>query len=402
LMAPLIGETRHCYSPLPPAWCFADDCAAGIIVSDKGHRSWHVAASQSSVQVGAWPQHQNEATTSKPRVPVLVENVRSPAHVDNKAGAALSRWSASHMQRRRLFPQEDNTGTTASLLREMQQLQKDVQDLREEMHTTSTGPERLPASFFGLPADACQGEEVLITALAKSDPQYELLSRHFMASWREHVLCNGSSVRCPPARVRLLRIEKVHSPKLARAYCSWLKRRLSRQPHVDNGNTQIEELNSAIRVRTFPNLPNLNEVLLYHGCGWDAGRAIAAAGFDAGLAGSECAFGPGVYFTTVASMADFFTDRAGISGQLGHGEPERAMYITRVALGTVHEAKKFSKYTSPPPGCDSILGVPSERGGCVASDEFVVFENSQAMPQYRVIYEHSEGCTCRTCVYLRT
>jgi len=362
---------------------------AGNTLHDAGFRSWGLSVATSSVQVGAWPQHLLHAATSMP-----AESVRSPAQVDSSACAAQLR-PAIRMQRRHSHHQ-------ANLLHELQQLRNDVRHLREEVKTISSGPGRLPASFFKLPSDACEGEQVLVTALAKSDPEYELLSRHFMASWRGHLMCNGSSVQCPPASVRLLRIEKVHSPKLARLYCSWLSRRLGRPPQIDSRSTQLEELNSAIRVRTFPSVPNLNEVLLYHGCGWDAGEAIAATGFDAGFAGSNCAFGPGVYFTTVASMADFFTDSAGISLQLGHHESERVMYVARVALGTVYEAKSFTKYTSPPHGCNSILGVPSDRGGCVASDEFVIFENTQAMPQYRIIYEHVEGCKCRTCVFLRT
>merc|ERR1719223_1994016 len=120
--------------------------------------------------------------------PMLVENVCTPAQVDNNAGASQS-MPVTHVQRRHTYPQVDvkvevNAGKRASLRHELQRLQNDVQRLREELKTTSSGPERLPASFFELPADACEGEQVLITPLAKSDPEYELLSRHFMASWR--------------------------------------------------------------------------------------------------------------------------------------------------------------------------------------------------------------------------
>ena len=91
------------------------------------------------------------------------------------------------------------------------------------------------------------------------------------------------------------------------------------------------------------------------------------------------AFGGGSYFTTRASKADFYTEKLSPISSL------RQMLVARVALGEVSEATAFDSFLRCPPldadglRCDSVLGVPRSRGGCVDHDEFVVYERKQAV-----------------------
>merc|ERR1711933_38459 len=104
----------------------------------------------------------------------------------------------------------------------------------------------------------------------------------------------------------------------------------------------------------------------------------------------------GAYFTTMASKADYYTDLFSHGGQ----SSSRVIFVARVALGEIHEAKTCDSSLRRPPvrndglRFDSVLGVPRSRGGRVDHDEFIVYERKQCCPQFAIVYRHKPTCRC--------
>lgn len=213
--------------------------------------------------------------------------------------------------------------------------------------------------------------------LAPSDPRRQWLEEYINGSLMSHRKTYESEEWCSPPQIEIIRVSEVFNPTVNNAF--------------------------------YQQLSQMSEVLLFHGCKWDSLFGILREGFDPRLGGvnTGAAFGIGCYFTTVASKADAYTER----WDEWEGRPNceipselRCLLVARVALGEVFEMfEADSSLRRPPVGpnevrCDSVLGVPRQRGGVVDYDEFVIYKQAQAAPQFIVDYKHTECCTCRSCM----
>lgn len=136
---------------------------------------------------------------------------------------------------------------------------------------------------------------------------------------------------------------------------------------------------------------SVNEALLFHGTSWDiATKDIATRGFDFRLSKFGY-YGSGVYFASNGCKSHQYAKAQGHT---------RTVIISRVALGDmcwanrVHRELKRPPRTSTPSGhrrCfDSVVARPGPMPGHVhgvqAHQEFVIFDNCQAYPEFIVEY----------------
>ncbi|CAE7806991.1 SBE2.1 [Symbiodinium sp. CCMP2592] len=242
--------------------------------------------------------------------------------------------------------------------------------------------------------------------LAPSDPRRQWLEEYIQGSLMSHRKMYDSEEWCSPPQIEIIRISEVFNPIVNNAYYQ----QLSQMQEVWGTDRQaVPEMSRAIPIRTAWDRNRMNEVLLFHGCKWDSLFGILREGFDPRLGGinTGAAFGIGCYFTTVASKADAYTER----WEEWEGRPNceipadlRCLLVARVALGEISELRDADASLRRPPcstadvRCDSVLGVPRARGGCVDYDEFVIYKQAQATPQFIVDYKHIDCCTCRSCM----
>lgn len=242
--------------------------------------------------------------------------------------------------------------------------------------------------------------------LAPSDPRRQWLEEYIQGSLMSHRKMYDSEEWCSPPQIEIIRISEVFNPIVNNAYYQ----QLSQMQEVWGTDRQpLPEMSRAIPIRTAWDRNRMNEVLLFHGCKWDSLFGILREGFDPRLGGinTGAAFGIGCYFTTVASKADAYTER----WEEWEGRPNceipadlRCLLVARVALGEISELRDADASLRRPPcstadvRCDSVLGVPRARGGCVDYDEFVIYKQAQATPQFIVDYKHIDCCTCRSCM----
>jgi len=238
------------------------------------------------------------------------------------------------------------------------------------------------------------------------DPRRLWLQDYFEASLKCHRISYNSDEWCPAPLLNIVKICEVRNDAVNGVYLQELASiASSRQGH----RQKVPELEQAICLRTHLQGPKLNEALLFHGCKWETVFSILREGFDSRLGGTNVgsAFGIGTYFSTVASKADLYSQRwADWPHKPANCEvPEnlRCMICARVALGEIYEATRSDDSLRRPPlgrdntRCDSLVGVPRDRGGCVDYDEFVIFKPGQAVPQFVIEYEHLPECQCRFC-----
>lgn len=141
----------------------------------------------------------------------------------------------------------------------------------------------------------------------------------------------------------------------------------------------------------------LNEHYLFHGTSPEAAESIAESGFRLNLAGTHAGtmFGKGAYFGECASKADEYASAgSGVGQALGfrgfaQANDEFAILVCRVCCGKVFRALRASDKSEFLPLIEqgAIDGVLGDREASVGTyREFVVFNEAQVYPEYRVIY----------------
>ncbi|CAE8604181.1 unnamed protein product, partial [Polarella glacialis] len=241
--------------------------------------------------------------------------------------------------------------------------------------------------------------------LDPADPRRQWLEDYVKNSLMPHrIECDSSEV-CEAAEIQIVRISEVINETANAGYQAVLR---DMQQGLRCDCRRVQELSRAIPVCSDYEGPKMNEVLLFHGCSWSQLFGVLREGFDSRLGGNQDAsFGIGSYFTAVASKADGYSQRWGdweerpacdISPDI------RCLLVARVALGEISEQLDADTTLRRPPmgrgdrRCDSVLGVPRDRGGCVDYDEFVVYRPGQATPQFIIDYQHLPSCFCRCCI----
>lgn len=270
-----------------------------------------------------------------------------------------------------------------------------------------TSLESIAEWVFALNAHGLKPQEAYERILVPhGDPRRQWLEDYLLNSLQAHRRDYNSEEWCPAPEVNVIKIWEVINETVNSLYRRELQSMVLARP---GGRPSVPELENAIHVRTDTAGPQLNEALLFHGCRWETVFAILREGFDSRLGGTNAgaAFGIGTYFSTVASKADQYTQKwadwerhpsCTVPAEL------RCMLVARIGLGQIYEATVSDQTLRRPPlgedgiRCDSVLGVPRERGGSVDFDEFVIYKSAQATPQFVIEYEHKLECQCRTCV----
>jgi hypothetical protein len=145
---------------------------------------------------------------------------------------------------------------------------------------------------------------------------------------------------------------------------------------------------------------SLNEHYLFHGTTPEAAENIAESGFSLNLAGTHAGtmFGNGAYFAECSSKADeYASSGSGVGHALGfrgfaQKDDEFAILVCRVCCGQVFRALRASDQSKFLPLIEqgAIDGVLGDREASVGTyREFVVFNEAQIYPEYRVLYRRT-------------
>ena len=136
-----------------------------------------------------------------------------------------------------------------------------------------------------------------------------------------------------------------------------------------------------------------NEFMGFHGCPFELASAntIDSFGFNTLMSGSHFGnmFGPGIYMAANASKADIYTtdDRNGL----------RYMYLSRCALGHAIDARHAGAHHNYKDR-HSVRAITKKDGGEVEYNEYVLLQNNQVLPTYKIAYKHRSECKCTHCM----
>ena len=208
----------------------------------------------------------------------------------------------------------------------------------------------------------------------------------------------SSSAHCSPPLLEVVRVEQIFNPRLQEKYLSELQdcaglceQRLTHR---------LEDLVDAPRVQSVEGL-DLNEVMLFHGVQVDLVERLAMQGLDPRRAGTNAGkmFGAGSYFADLSSKADIYTTP--------NDANERCLLVVRTCLGEPSFAREGCPDRTLPDerpdgrgALNSVVALTHSEGGAVEHREFVVYKETQALPQYAVWYRHKAECDCTHC-YLK-
>ena len=225
-----------------------------------------------------------------------------------------------------------------------------------------------------------------------SEPIYLHLASelHRTRSRHEH---QGLLHKAP--RYEVDRIEHICTPRLQAKYLTEVQDIIGL---CNKGGLNDRLLDvDALRVHSYHGL-DLNEFMLFHGADSKLIDRLTKQGLDPRYAGKHRGkmFGAGVYFATNSSKSDNYTkpDAQGL----------RCLLVVRVCLGEPHRAdQKDHTIKLPPDRADSrgpknsVIGLVEAEGGPLKFREYVVYKETQSLPQFAIWYRHSEGCQCTHC-----
>jgi hypothetical protein len=204
-----------------------------------------------------------------------------------------------------------------------------------------------------------------------------------------------SSAHRPPPRLEIVRVEQIFNPRLQEKYLSELQdcAGLCEQSVTH----RLEDLVDAPRVQSVEGL-DLNEVMLFHGVPVDLVERLAMQGLDPRRAGTNAGkmFGAGSYFADLSSKADIYTTP--------NDANERCLLVVRTCLGEPSFAREGCPNRTLPDerpdgrgALNSVVALTHSEGGAVEHREFIVYKETQALPQYAVWYRHKAECDCTHC-----
>lgn len=201
-------------------------------------------------------------------------------------------------------------------------------------------------------------------------------------------------------KLQLQRVLKIHNPRLQEKYLSELQDIAGLcGGRVSNLGQEVD----AQRVESFDG-QMLNEYLLFHGAKSELIEQLQLQGLDPRLAGSNVGnlFGVGTYFAANSSKSDLYTtpNEAG----------ERCILVSRVCLGEPFRARQGDRNMRLPPArtsgnpgrLNSVIGMTQAQGGMLQHPEFIVYKDTQSLPQYSLWYKHATDCGCTHCSYITT
>ncbi|CAE8613734.1 unnamed protein product [Polarella glacialis] len=212
---------------------------------------------------------------------------------------------------------------------------------------------------------------------------------------------HGPNSRCSPMRqAKVLRVLKVHNVRLGQKYDSRCKQML--QDHADQGvavGPLTPDVNSFLQstIKAFDEWmhleASLHECLLLHGSKRQNISEIVSSGFEERLSRQGGLYGEGIYFAEESCKSFQYCDKDG---------GENSMILSRVLLGDPHYAKGPLGQMKISPKRDEADATKGRHNSVVANvgtpngqpppsvqehREYVIFDGSQAYPEYVVIFE---------------
>jgi ubiquitin C len=202
---------------------------------------------------------------------------------------------------------------------------------------------------------------------------------------------------CEPPVLRVVRVEQIFTPRLQEKYLAEVQDIAGLCDGGRIANRLADEL-SAPRVSSFDGL-DLNETILFHGIPHDLVERVATQGLDPRRAGRNGGrmYGLGTYLAELSSKSDIYTTP--------NADGERCILAVRACLGEPHLADEGDPNMTIPPERDDGRGplnslvalTKGAEGGSVEHREYVVYKETQALPQYAVWYVHDDTCRCTHC-----
>ena len=229
--------------------------------------------------------------------------------------------------------------------------------------------------------------------LQEGDLVRESLIRTFLDSVTKHRPW-PCAPHCAEPTFVVDRIERILTPRLQDKYVSEL------QDLAGLCERKVEAIPTpahAIPVQSFRGL-HLNEFLLFHGLPSEIAKRVLLQGLDPRYAGEHFGklFGQGIYTASNSSKSDIYTT--------ADDDGRRCMLVVRTCLGEAHHADSAApKMLRPPERADgrgplsSVVARTLHDGGCVEHPEFIVYKETQVLPEYMIYYRHAAACACTHC-----
>ena len=245
-----------------------------------------------------------------------------------------------------------------------------------------------------------------VEELPADHPIFQLLVDQFQRTADTHVrggFAERDAVGAGPLQgdrpqFAVTKINRIHNPRLQNKYIAEVEdiaglcnRQIAdRLPEVD-----------ALRVESLHGL-KLNEFLFFRGDKADLTPHLQLQGFDPRLAGTGTGkmFGLGTYLACKSSKSDIYT--------VPNAAGERCMLVVRTCLGEPHKATRGDEdMTVPPPRTsgnpgrlNSLVGLTQAAGGRLQHPEYIIYKDTQALPEFAIWYRHAAECACTHCAYV--
>ena len=229
--------------------------------------------------------------------------------------------------------------------------------------------------------------------LDADDPIYAHLKEWF----EQRVVMHRGPKQGDPHReapkLRVRRIEQIFSRRLQDKYLAAVQDEVG----LCNQRATPLQVDGGIKVQSFHGI-DVNEVLLFHGAPTGLVPRLVLQGLDPRNAGTHFGklFGAGSYLASHSSKSDIYT-KPNAAG-------ERCVLVVRACLGEVHKAAQpMADVLRPPERPDkrgplsSVVALAQAEGGCVEHPEYIVYKDSQTLPQFAIFYKHDETCKCTHC-----
>lgn len=230
-------------------------------------------------------------------------------------------------------------------------------------------------------------------ALAADDPVAQHLASSFTSAVTRHRGPGPNDPHRSQPIFEVQRVEKIYSPRLQEAYLAELQN-VAGLCRSAAGQCRVQRIEAdAVRVQSFEGI-ELNEFLLFHGTPSSMVERLTQQGLDPRNAGTNFGklFGHGTYLASHSSKSDIYT-KPNAAG-------ERCVLVVRACLGEAHYEKTGAalNWLKPPERPDgrgplsSLVAVTRDRGGCVEHPEYIVYKETQTLPQFTIWYKHAESC----------
>ena len=216
--------------------------------------------------------------------------------------------------------------------------------------------------------------------LQPDDPVYAHLERGFVQRVTRHRGPKQGDPHREVPKLKVVRIEQIFSKRLQDKYLAAVQDEIGL---CGTKPTSLEGTIEAIPVRSFDGI-DMNEFLLYHGAPTGLIPRLVLQGLDPRNDGTHFGklFGAGTYLASHSSKSDIYTKP--------NERGERCTLLVRACLGEPHTTKtQMNEVLKPPERPDkrgplsSVVAATLDEGGCVEHPEFIVYKDSQTLPQAR-------------------